>query len=96
MHDERTNPARPAQAPTHKRCPACGEHKPLSEFYMLRSGAPSGYCKPCQRAVSRRSRRRRNAALRALIARYPEAWRTALQHTPDRGEATKRGGSDVA
>jgi uncharacterized paraquat-inducible protein A len=96
MHDESTNPARPAQARTHKRCPACGASKPLSEFYTTPSGAPSGYCKRCQRAVSRRSRRRRNAALRALIALYPEAWRAALQHDPDRGEATEGGGSDVA
>jgi hypothetical protein len=96
MHDERTNSARSAQARTQKHCPACGEDKPLSEFYTLRSGAPSGYCKSCQRAASRRSRRRRNAALRALIARYPEAWRTALQRDPDQGEATKGGGPDVA
>jgi hypothetical protein len=96
MHDERTNSARPAQARTQKRCPACGEDKPLSEFYTLRSGAPSGYCKNRQRAASRRSRRRRNAALRALIARHPEAWRAALKHNPDQGEATKGGGADVA
>jgi hypothetical protein len=96
MHDERTNPARPAQARTHKHCPACGLSKPLSDFYATPSGAPSGYCKSCQRAASRRSRRRRNAALRALIARYPEAWRAALQHDADDGEAIKGGGSDVA
>jgi hypothetical protein len=96
MHDKRTNSARPTQARTEKRCPACGTSKPLSEFYTLRSGVPSSYCKSCQRAVSRRSRRRRNAALRALIARYPEAWRTALQHDPDHGEAAKGGGADVA
>jgi len=95
MHDQR-NPAAPAQAWTHKRCPSCGIRKPLSEFYTTPSGAPSGYCKSCQRAVSRRSRRRRNAALRALIARYPEAWRAALQRDPEDGEATKGGGSDVA
>jgi len=81
---------------THKRCPSCGNSRPLSEFYTLRSGAPSGYCKSCQRAVSRRSRRRRNAALRALISLYPEAWRAALQHDPGDGEATKGGGPDVA
>jgi hypothetical protein len=81
---------------THKRCPSCGNSRPLSEFYTTPSGAPSGYCKTCQRAISRRSRRRRNAALRALIARYPEAWRAALQHDADDGKATKGGGSDVA
>ena len=95
MHDQ-PNPAVPAQARTHKRCPSCGDSKPLSDFYTTPSGAPSGYCKPCQRAISRRSRRRRLAALRALIARYPEAWRAALQHDADDGESTKGGGADVA
>jgi hypothetical protein len=95
MHDQ-PNPAVPAQARTHKRCPSCGDSKPLSDFYTTPSGAPSGYCKPCQRAISRRSWRRRSAALRALIARYPEAWRAALQHDPDHGEAPTGGGSDVA
>ena len=82
MHDQ-PNPAVPAPARTHKRCPACGVRKPLS-----------GYCKSCQRAISRRSRRRRNAALRALIALHPEEWRAALQR--DHGEPTVGGGSDVA
>ena len=95
MHDQ-PNPAVPAQARTHKRCPSCGDSKPLSDFYTTPSGAPSGYCKPCQRAISRRSWRRRNAALRALIARYPEAWRAALQRDPDHGEAATGGGWDVA
>jgi hypothetical protein len=95
MHDQ-TNPAAPAQARTDKRCPACGGRKPLSEFDTTPSGAPSGYCKSCQRAVSRRSRRRRNAALRALIALHPEEWRAVLQRDPDHGEPTVGGGSDVA
>jgi hypothetical protein len=95
MHDQ-PNPAAPAQALTHKRCPACGVRKPLSQFYTTPSGAPSGYCKSCQRAASRRSRRRRNAALRALIALHPEEWRAALQHDSDDGEPTAGGGADVA
>ena len=95
MHDQ-PNAAALSQPRTHKRCPACGASKPLSEFYTTPSGAPSGYCKSCQRAVSRRSRRRRNAALRALIALHPEEWRAALQHDPDDGETTAGGGSNVA
>jgi hypothetical protein len=95
MHDQPNSAAR-AQARTHKRCPACGVRKPLSEFYTTPSGAPSGYCKSCQRAVSRRSRRRRLAALRALISLHPEEWRAALQRDPDHGEPTVGGGSDVA
>jgi hypothetical protein len=96
MHDQ-PNPAVPAQARTRKRCPSCGASKALSEFYTTPSGAPSGYCKSCQRAISRRSWRRRNAALRALIALYPEAWRAALQRDPDDdGEPREGGGSDAA
>ena len=95
MHDQ-PNPAVPAQARTHKRCPACGASKPLSEFYTTPSGAPSGYCKACQRAISRRSRRRRLAALRALIALHPEEWRAALRRDPDHGEPTAGGGADAA
>jgi hypothetical protein len=77
-------------ARTHKRCPACEQHKPLSEFYRTASGRPSGYCKPCQRVISRRARRRRNAAVRALIAAQPEAWRAALAASRD--EASRAGG----
>jgi hypothetical protein len=95
MHDQ-PNAAALGQPRTHKQCPACGTNKPLSDFYTTPSGAPSGYCKPCQRAISRRSWRRRNAALRALIARYPEAWRAALQRDPLDGEPPMGGGSDVA
>jgi hypothetical protein len=96
MRDERTNSARPAQARTHKCCPSCSDSKPLSDFYTTPSGAPSGYCKACQRAISRRSRRRRLAALRALIALHPEEWRAALRRDPDHGEPTEGGGADVA
>jgi hypothetical protein len=95
MHDQ-PNPVVSARARTYKRCPACGARKPLSEFYTTPSGAPSGYCKSCQRAISRRARRRRNAALRVLIALHPEEWRAALQRDPDHGEPTVGGGSDVA
>ena len=95
MHDQ-PNPATPAQARTHKRCPAYGVSKSLSEFYTTPRGAPSGYCKSCQRAISRRSWRRRNAALHALIALHPEDWRAALQRDPDEGESTVGGGPDVA
>jgi hypothetical protein len=95
MRDQ-PNPAPPAQARTHKRCPSCGASKPLSEFYTTPSGAPSGYCKACQRAISRRSRRRRNAALRALVSLHPEDWRAALQDDPDDGEPTVGGDPDAA
>ena len=95
MQDQ-PNPAAPGRVRTHKRCPACGVSKLLSEFYTTPSGAPSGYCKSCQRAISRRSWRRRNTALRALIALHPEEWRAALQRDPDHGEPAEGGGPDVA
>ena len=95
MHDQ-PNAAALSQPRTHKRCPVCGASKALSEFYTTLGGAPSGYSKGCQRAISRRSRRRRNAALRVLIALHPEEWRASLQRDHDYGEPTVGGGSDVA
>ena len=48
---------------THKRCPRCGETKPLTEFWVHRTasytpngtlhepaGRPTTYCKPCGNA----------------------------------------------
>jgi hypothetical protein len=101
MRDERTNSRVPTRAGrTHKHCPACGQAKPLAAFYITRSGGLSGYCKDCQRAVSRRSRKRRTAALRALMALHPEAWRDALHASRDddyNGDVQKSGGgSDAA
>jgi hypothetical protein len=46
-------------APAVKRCPRCGRLKPLRGFYRRPSGGPSGYCRLCQREVSRTTRRRR-------------------------------------
>ncbi len=92
----------PAPAPGHrsgrKRCPSCQANKSLSEFYVTPSGAPSGYCRTCQKAISRRSRKRRNAAIRALIALHPEAWRDALRTSRDHDhdEQVSGGGPDVA
>jgi uncharacterized protein (DUF983 family) len=74
MRNESTNPARPAQTRTHKRCPACGQSKPLSDFYTAGDSGPSGYCQDCQRAASRLASRRRAAAMRLLIATHPEEW----------------------
>jgi hypothetical protein len=46
-------------APDVRRCPCCGRLKPLRGFYQRPSGRPSGYCRRCQREVSRAARRRR-------------------------------------
>jgi len=78
MRDERTNPRIPARpSRRHKRCPACGQAKPLAAFYVTRGGGPSGYCKCCQRAVARLSARRRAAAVRLLAAAHPAEWAAA-------------------
>jgi hypothetical protein len=43
-----------------KRCPRCGQVKPASAFYRRhRTLRLSPYCKPCQRAAARETRRRR-------------------------------------
>jgi hypothetical protein len=43
-----------------KRCPRCGQVKPVSAFYRRRHGTrPSPYCQPCTRAASREARNRR-------------------------------------
>jgi hypothetical protein len=86
MRDERTNSARPAR--THKHCPACGQSRSLCDFYTAVDGSPSGYCKDCQRALSRLTTRRRQAAMRLLIATHPEdgpgcsAWSAAIARPP--------------
>lgn len=30
-----------------KRCPRCGEIKPVDQFYQRTNGKPQAYCKPC-------------------------------------------------
>jgi hypothetical protein len=61
MQHDRT-PVAPRR-PASKRCSACGETKPASEFYVSR-GRLSSYCKRCQRRVSNDAyhRRRQDAA----------------------------------
>jgi len=97
MRDERTNSARPAR--THKHCPACGQSRSLCDFYTAVDGSPSGYCKDCQRALSRLTSRRRQAAMRLLIAAHPEEWAGLLGLVRGRGQpatAAPRGGGDGA
>lgn len=92
----------PASAPVHsltdvasertKRCPDCGETKPLSGYYLRRVrnkvyAVP--YCRPCQRARVARSQARldpetkiaRNAAAhRRYAARHPERIPAAAEY----------------
>mgnify|MGYP003292554751 CR=1 FL=1 len=52
-------------APKGKRCPRCGQVKPLSGFYRRRRTLRlSPYCKPCQRAAARQAHNRRRRTLR--------------------------------
>jgi hypothetical protein len=97
MRHERTNSARPAR--THKHCPACGQSRSLCDFYTAVDDSPSGYCKDCRRAISRLTSRRRQAAMRLLIAAHPEEWAGLLGLVRGRGQpatAAPRGGGDGA
>jgi hypothetical protein len=43
-----------------KRCPRCGQLKPVGQFYRRRGGRRlSPYCQPCSRAAAREARTRR-------------------------------------
>ena len=66
MPHEPTGLRPPIQRAAAKRCPACASTQPVENFYTTRRGRLSGYCKPCQRAASRLSDRRRDAAIRLV------------------------------
>jgi hypothetical protein len=92
MRHERT-PTLSAGHPSKKRCPACQQVKPVSEFYVTVSGRPSGYCKACQRAVSRTSGLRRQAAVRLLASAHPEEWAAALRQAREERQGGQGGGA---
>jgi recombinational DNA repair protein (RecF pathway) len=77
--------------PKVKRCPRCGQVKPLSAFYRRRGGIRSSpYCQPCTRAASReaRNRCRRDAASLAMLRavdRDRQRRRRALRGQPPGG-----------
>lgn len=80
----------PPRRPASKRCSACGETKPTSDFYVSR-GRLSSYCKRCQRRISNDAyrRRRQNAAererMRQLDRARKRAERARIAHVdPDR------------
>jgi hypothetical protein len=81
-------------APKGKRCPRCGQVKPLSGFYQRRGGTrTSPYCQPCTRAASREARHRRrqdpaSAELLRATDRTRQRRRRALRgQTPGGGDA---------
>jgi hypothetical protein len=73
MRHEPSGSCAPVQQARSKRCPVCGQAKPLAAFPTTPAGI-SSYCPDCQRAASRLASRRRRAAVRLLIAAHPEEW----------------------
>jgi uncharacterized protein (DUF983 family) len=73
MRHEPIGSCSPVQQARSKRCPVCGQAKPLAAFPTTPAGI-SPYCQDCQRATSRLASRRRAAAIRLLIAAHPEEW----------------------
>jgi hypothetical protein len=72
MHDEPTGLRAALQSSERKRCPACQQIKPCTDFATTPNGIASSHCQSCQRAASRLASRRRRAAMRLLIAAHPE------------------------
>jgi recombinational DNA repair protein (RecF pathway) len=68
----------PPRRPASKGCSACGETKPVSDFYVSR-GRLSSYCKRCQRRISNDAyrRRRQSAAERERMRRLDRARKRA-------------------
>jgi hypothetical protein len=80
--------------PKVKRCPRCGQVKPLDAFYRRRGGTrTSPYCQPCTRVASRENRNRRHqdpgsvALLRAVDRERQRRRRTLRGQTPGGGDA---------
>jgi recombinational DNA repair protein (RecF pathway) len=78
-------------APKDRRCPRCGQVKPLSAFYRRRGGTRSSpYCQPCTRAASHEHQRRRRtdpaaAELLRAVDRTRQRRRRALGGQPPPG-----------
>jgi hypothetical protein len=78
MHDEPTG-VRPAlQSPERKRCPGCQQVKHRADFPTTPAGLSSS-CQDCKRASSRLASRRRQAAVRLLIAFHPDEYHALLR-----------------
>jgi hypothetical protein len=76
MHDEPTG-VHPALQ-ERKRCPACQQVKHRADFCGTPAGLSSS-CQDCQRASSRLASRRRQAAVRLLIAFHPQEYHALLR-----------------
>ena len=99
MHDEPTGVRAALQSPERKRCPACQQLKHRTDCSTTPAGL-SSYCQDCQRASSRLASRRRQAAVRLLIAFHPEEYQALLELIHSRHQLSttrpKGGGRDAA
>jgi hypothetical protein len=73
MPHEPSGSCPPVQQAPAKRCPACGQTRPLAKFASTLAGR-STCCSDCRRAAGRLASRRRAAAMRLLIALHPQEW----------------------
>jgi hypothetical protein len=99
MHDEPTGARAALQSPRHKRLPTCQQAKHRTDLSTTPAGLSSS-CQDCQRASSRLASRRRQAAVRLLIAFHPEEYQALLELVHGRrhqlGTRPKGGGRDAA
>jgi hypothetical protein len=98
MHDEPTGVRAALQSPRRKRCPACQQSEHRADVSTTPAGLSSS-CQDCQRASSRLASRRRQAAVRLLIALHPEEYQALLGLVHGRrqlGTRPKGGGRDAA
>jgi hypothetical protein len=77
MHDEPTGLGTALQSSEGKRCHACQQVKPLTDFATTPAGCCAS-CRVCRRAAARLASRRRAAAVRLLIALHPQEWAALL------------------
>jgi hypothetical protein len=98
MPHEPSGSCPPVQQAPAKRCAACGQSRPLAEFATTLAGRSAACCQACRRAAARLASRRRAAAMRLLIALYPEEWAGLLALVGSRRQAASHapagGGTD--
>jgi hypothetical protein len=97
MHDEPTGVRAALQSPERKHCPACQQLKHRTDLSTTPADLPS--CQDCQRASSRLASRRRQAAVRLLIAFHPQEYQVLLGLVRGRSQLGTRprgGGRDAA
>jgi hypothetical protein len=96
MLDEPTGVRAALQSPERKRCLACQQVKQRADFSLTLAGPP--YCQDCKRSSSRVASRRRQAAVRLLIAFHSEEYHALLRlvRGGSRFRLTERGAGDAA